>query len=79
MKTIKHYMYYYHMKQIKKNICVKNIQCLLETINKYELKIKLDLLGLSFSKLVSDIYYDPEFNKSIKSSKKFILRSSYEN
>lgn len=63
----------------KKNICVKNIQYVLETKNKYELKIKLDLLGLSFSKLISDIYYDPDFNKSIKSSRKFILKSSYEN
>ena len=63
----------------KKNICVKNIQCLLETINKYELKIKLDLLGLSFSKLISDICYNTDFNKSIKSSKKFTLKSSYEN
>ena len=63
----------------KKNICVKNIQCLLETINKYELKIKLNLLGLSFRKLTADTCYITDSNKSIKSSKNFTLKSSYEN
>ena len=60
-------------------IYVKNIQCLLETRNKYELKIKLNLLGLSFRKLTSDICYNTDSNKSIKSSKNFTLKSSYEN
>ena len=32
----------------KENRYVKNIQCLLETRNKYELKIKLNLLVLSY-------------------------------
>ena len=63
----------------KENIYVKNIQCLLETRNKYELKIKLDLLGLSFHKLTSDICYNTDSNKSIKSFKNFTLKSSYEN
>ena len=63
----------------KKSTFLTNIKCLLETKNKYELKIKLDLLGLSFSKLISDICYNTDFNKSIKSSKKFTLKSSYEN
>ncbi len=63
----------------KENIYVKNSQCLLETINKYELKIKLDLLGLSFRKLTADTCYNTDFNKSIKSSKNFTLKSSYEN
>ena len=63
----------------KENIYVKNIQYLLETINKYELKIKLDLLGLSFRKLTADTCYNTDFNKSIKSSKNFTLKSSYEN
>lgn len=63
----------------KENIYVKNIQYLLETKNKYELKIKLDLLGLSFRKLTSDICYNTDFDKSIKSSKNFTLKSSYEN
>lgn len=63
----------------KENIYVKNIQYLLETKNKCELKIKLDLLGLSFCKLTSDICYNTDFDKSIKSSKNFKLKSSYEN
>ena len=63
----------------KKSICISNIQCLLETKNKYELKIKLNLLGLSFRKLTSDICYNTDFDKSIKSSKNFTLKSSYEN
>ena len=63
----------------KEYIYVKNIQCLLETKNKYELKIKLNLLGLSFRKLTADTCYNTDSNKSIKSSKKFTLKSSYEN
>ena len=63
----------------KENIYVKNNQCLLETKNKYELKIKLDLLGLSFRKLTADTCYNTDSNKSIKSSKNFTLKSSYEN
>ena len=63
----------------KKSLCITNIQYVLETINKYELKIKLDLLGLSFRKLTSDICYNTDSNKSIKSSKNFTLKSSYEN
>lgn len=63
----------------KENIYVKNIQRLLETRNKYELKIKLDLLGLSFHKLTSDICYNIDSNRSIKSDKQFKLKSSYEN
>lgn len=63
----------------KKSICITNIQDILETKNKYELKIKLDLLGLSFRKLTSDTCYYTDSNKSIKSSRKFKLKSSYEN
>lgn len=63
----------------KEYIYVKNIQCLLETKNKYELKIKLNLLGLSFRKLTADTCYNTDSNKSIKSSKNFTLKSSYEN
>ena len=63
----------------KEYIYVKNIQCLLETKNKYELKIKLNLLGLSFRKLTADTCYNTDSNKSIKSSKNFTLNSSYEN
>ena len=63
----------------KENIYVKNIQCLLETRNKYELKIKLDLLGLSFRKLTADTCYNTDSNESIKSFKQFTLKSSYEN
>ena len=63
----------------KKNIWLTNIQYVLETINKYELKIKLNLLGLSFCKLTADTCYNTDSNKSIKSSKNFTLKSSYEN
>ena len=63
----------------KKNIWLTNIQYVLETINKYELKIKLNLLGLSFRKLTADTCYNTDSNKSIKSSKNFTLKSSYEN
>ena len=63
----------------KEYIYVKNIQCLLETINKYELKIKLNLLGLSFRKLTADTCYNTDSNESIKSTRKFKLKSSYEN
>ena len=63
----------------KKSLCITNIQYVLETINKYELKIKLDLLSLSFRKLTSDTCYNTDSNKSIKSSKNFTLKSSYEN
>ena len=38
----------------KKSLYITNTQYVLETINKYELKIKLDLLGLSFRNLASD-------------------------
>lgn len=63
----------------KKSTSLTNINCLLETKNKYELKIKLNLLGLYFRKLTSDICYNTDYNKSIKSSKNFTLKSSYEN
>ena len=63
----------------KKSICITNIQDILETKNKYELKIKLDLLGLSFRKLTSDTCYNTDSDKSIKSARKFKLKSSYEN
>ena len=63
----------------KKSICITNIKCLLETKNKYKLKIKLNLLGLSFRKLTADTCYNTDSNKSIKSSKNFTLKSSYEN
>ena len=63
----------------KENIYVKNIQCLLETRNKYELKIKLNLLVLSFRKLTADTCYNTDSNESIKSFKQFTLKSSYEN
>ena len=63
----------------KKSICITNIQYVLETKNKYELKIKLNLLGLSFRKLTADTCYNTDSNKSIKSSKNFTLKSSYEN
>lgn len=63
----------------KEYIYVKNIQYLLETKNKYELKIKLNLLGLSFRKLTADTCYNTDSNKSIKLSKNFTLKSSYEN
>lgn len=62
----------------KKRLCITNTQYVLETINKYELKIKLDLLGLSFRKLTADTCYNTDSNKSIKSARKFILKSSYE-
>ena len=63
----------------KKSTFLTNIKCLLKTKNKYELKIKLDLLGLSFRKLTSDTCYNTDSNKSIKSFKNFTLRYSYEN
>lgn len=63
----------------KKCICITNIQYVLDTKNKYELRIKLDLLGLSFSNLTSDTCYYTNFDKSIKSAKRFRLKSSYEN
>lgn len=63
----------------EKDMYITNVQYVLETKNKYELKIKLDLLGLSFRKLTSDICYNTDFDKSIKSSKNFTLKSSYEN
>ena len=63
----------------KKSTFLTNIKCLLKTKNKYELKIKLDLLGLSFRKLTSDTCYYTDSNKSIKSFRKFKLKSSYEN
>ena len=63
----------------KKSLCITNIQYVLETRNKYELKIKLNLLGLSFRKLTSDTFYNTDSNKSIKSFKQFTLKSSYEN
>lgn len=63
----------------KKSTSLTNINCLLETINKYELKIKLNLLGLSFCKLTADTCYNTDSNESIKSARKFILKSSYEN
>lgn len=65
--------------EIDKKLCITNIQYVLETINKYELKIKLDLLGLSFRKLTSDTCYNTDSNESIKSARKFKLKSSYEN
>ena len=63
----------------KKSICITNIEYVLETINKYELKTKLDLLALSFRKLTSDTCYNTDSDKSIKSARKFKLKSSYEN
>ena len=63
----------------KKRLCITNTQYVLETINKYELKIKLNLLGLSFRKLTADTCYNTDSNKSIKSFRKFKLKSSYEN
>ena len=63
----------------KENIYLTNVKCLLKTKNKYKLKIKLDLLGLSFHKLTADTCYNTDSNKSIKSSKNFTLKSSYEN
>ena len=63
----------------KKRLCITNTQYVLETINKYELKIKLDLLGLSFRNLTSDTCYYTDSDKSIKSARKFKLKSSYEN
>ena len=63
----------------KENIYLTNVKCLLKTKNKYKLKIKLDLLGLSFRKLTADTCYNTDSNKSIKSSKNFTLKSSYEN
>ena len=63
----------------KENIYLTNVKCLLKTKNKYKLKIKLDLLGLSFHKLTSDIYHNMDSNESIKSFKQFTLKSSYEN
>ena len=63
----------------KENIYISDIQYLLETKNKYKLKIKLNLLGLSFCKLTADTCYNTDFDKSIKSSKMFTLKSSYEN
>lgn len=63
----------------KKSTFLTNIKCLLKTKNKYELKIKLDLLGLSFRKLTSDTNYYTDSDKSIKSAKNFKLKSSYEN
>ena len=64
----------------KKSTFLTNIKCLLKTKNKYELKIKLNLLGLSFRKLTADTcYYNTESNKSIKSARKFELKYSYEN
>lgn len=63
----------------KKSTFLTNIKCLLKTKNKYKLKIKLDLFGLSFRKLTADTCYNTDSNKSIKSSKIFTLKSSYEN
>lgn len=63
----------------KKGICITNIQYVLDTKNKYELRIKLDLLGLSFSNLTSDTCYYTNSDKLIKSAKRFRLKSSYEN
>ena len=63
----------------KKSTFLTNIKCILETINKYELKIKLNLLGLSFCELTADTCYNTDSNESIKSARKFILKSSYEN
>ena len=63
----------------KRNWWISNVQDILETKDKYELKLKLDLLGLSFHKLTSDTCYYTNSNKSIKSARKFKLKSSYEN
>lgn len=63
----------------EKSIGIRNIQYVLVTKNKYELKIKLNLLGLSFRKLTSDTNYYTDSDKSIKSAKNFKLKSSYEN
>ena len=63
----------------KKSTFLTNIKCLLKTKNKYELKIKLNLLGLSFSYLTSDIYNNTDSDKPLKSFRQFKLKSSYEN
>ena len=63
----------------KRNWWISNVQFILETKDKYELKIKLDLLGLSFRKLTSDTCYCTDSDKPIKSVRKFKLKSSYEN
>ena len=66
-------------KRDKENIWISNFQCILQTKNKYELKIKLDLLGLSLSYLTSNDYHNTDSVKPIKSVKQFKLKSSYEN
>lgn len=63
----------------KRSWWISNVQVILETKDKYELKLKLDLLGLSFRNMISDSTYNIVFNPSVKSVHKFKLKSSYEN
>ena len=63
----------------KRNWWISNVQIILETKDKYELKLKLDLLGLSFSNITSNSTYNIVFNPSVKSVHNFKLKSSYEN
>ena len=63
----------------KRNWWISNVQSILETKDKYELKLKLDLLGLSFLNITSDSKYNTVFKPPVKSVHNFKLKSSYEN
>lgn len=62
-------------------IWFSDIRHILDTKDKYELKIKLNLLGYSFTHLTSEnkINYNIQYNSLIKYIANFKLNSSYEN
>lgn len=77
-------LYTIHSYQLVKDQCghnrVSNLYMILSTKDKYEIKIKLNLLGLSFISLKSEIINNNKnYINSIKSVAYFKLNSSYEN
>ena len=72
--------YHIERKSYMGNYWISNLQTILRTTDRYELKIKLNLLGLYFTHRISNkINYDKTYNTSIKSVVNFKLNSSYEN
>lgn len=63
----------------KRNGWILNIQDILRTKDKYELKIKMTLMGLSLRNITSEFKYNALINPAIKTVKNFKLKSSYKN
>lgn len=63
------------------NIWFSDIRHILDTKDKYELKINLNILGFSFTQLTPEnkINYNSHYNYLIKYIADFTLNSSYEN